>query len=185
MDLTAHNVTLKKVRSELAPAVTNLPENQSSLQPPPPRSPTQPWTLQLRGIFHDRVICFLQMEHLPRWVWDLQMKASISFYIMIHSKRLIRTSEIGPFFVPFRACASSGFNWNLEMKASATVSFICILWLKRFKIIKSVSKLSFKHCQKDGITLPSDNYRSSKVLIGGVGGRGSWRRGQVVRGVDL
>ena len=48
----------------------------------------------------------------------------------------IFTSEIGPFRVPLRACNSSGFNWNLEINASATVSFICILWLIREEMEK-------------------------------------------------
>lgn len=48
----------------------------------------------------------------------------------LHKMTMLQTSEMGPFRVPFRAWTSSGFNWNLEMNASATVSFICILWLR-------------------------------------------------------
>lgn len=48
----------------------------------------------------------------------------------LHKMTMLQTSEMGPFLVPFRAWTSSGFNWNLEMNASATVSFICILWLR-------------------------------------------------------
>lgn len=48
----------------------------------------------------------------------------------LNKMKMLQTSEMGPFRVPFRAWTSSGFNWNLEMNASATVSFICILWLR-------------------------------------------------------